>query len=349
MTLRTESFLRGVSNRASLDLDSTDHYAAILGAAPSKGARSPTLWNRAFKALNISAVMHPMDVAPADLAEIVEDLRGDPRFLGGAVAVPYKQEIARSLDELEDEAKAIGAVNCLYRSREGRLVGANTDGAAALMSIRRLVPDLSGAVVVLLGIGGAGRAVAAYLAKAIGTSGTLLLANRTPGKEEFARRLRAYCQSEILPTWPVPPEVLAKADLIVNATSIGSELTHARDTGVHVLLAYTPLAPIGAITLVAPGNDIVQRFADANFEAVGTNIEQSWRALQHVSKAAVFDIVYQPAQSILLTLARARGLKSAGGEMMNLEQAIISFQKAVTAGTLNRSDTGLVQRAMTHS
>jgi shikimate 5-dehydrogenase len=53
---------------------------------------------------------------------------------------------------------------------------------AALMSIRRVLPELSGAVVALLGIGGAGRAIAAYLAKAIGTSGTLLLGNRTSGK-----------------------------------------------------------------------------------------------------------------------------------------------------------------------
>ena len=142
--------------------------------------------------------------------------------------------------------------------------------------------------------------------------------------------------------------MLAKADLIVNATSIGSELTHARDSGAQVLLAYTPLAPIGAITPVAPGDDVVHRFADANFEAIGTNIEQSWRALQYV-RAAVFDIVYQPAQSILLTLARARGLKSVGGEMMNLEQAIISFQKAVTPGKLNCPDAELIQRAMTHS
>jgi shikimate dehydrogenase len=348
MTSQMESFLRGVSNRASLDLDSTRHYAAILGAQPSKGARSPSLWNRAFKALKISAVMHPMDVASADLAEIIGELRHDERFLGGAVAVPYKQEILQFLDELEDEARAIGAVNCLYRSGN-RLVGANTDGAAALMSIRRLVPELSGAVVVLLGIGGAGRAVAAYLAKAIGPSGRLLLANRTPGKEAFARSLQAYCRSEILPTWPVPHEVFAKADLIVNATSIGSELTHVGDGGAHVLLAYTPLAPIGAIAPVEPGDNVVPRFADANFEAIGTNIQQSWRAFQHVSRAAVFDLVYQPTQSIFLTLARARGLKGGGGEMMNLEQAIISFQKAVTSGTSSCPDAELIQRAMTHS
>jgi shikimate dehydrogenase len=348
MTSRTESFLRGVSNRGSLDLESTRQYAAILGAAPSKGARSPTLWNRAFHALNISAVMHPMDVAPANLPEIVGELRGDERFLGGAIAVPYKQEILQFLDEVEDEARAIGAVNCLYRSGS-RLIGANTDGAAALMSIRRLVPQLSGAVVVLLGIGGAGRAVAAYLANAIGPSGTLLLANRTPGKEAFARSLRAYCRSEILPAWPVPHEVLADADLIVNATSIGSELTHVGDDGAHVLLAFTPLAPIDAITPVAPGDDVVRRFADENCDAISRNIPQSWRAFQHVSRAAVFDVIYQPTQSLFLTLARARGLRSSGGEMMNLEQAIISFQKAVTSATSSCPAAELIQRAMTHS
>ena len=96
-------------------------------------------------------------------------------------------------------------------------------------------------------------------------------------------------------------------------------------------------------------DDVVRRFADANFETIGTNIEQSWRALQYASRAALFDIVYQPAQSMLLTLARARGLKSVGGEMMNLEQAIISFQKAVTAETPNCPDAELIQRAMTHS
>ena len=348
MTSQTDRFLRGVSNRVSLDLDSTRHYAAILGTAPSKGARSPSLWNRAFKALNISAVMHPMDVAPAALPETIEELRDDPRFLGGAVAVPYKQQILQSLDDLEDEARAIGAVNCLYRSGD-RLIGANTDGAAALMSIRRLVPELSGATVVLLGIGGTGSAVAAYLAKAIAPSGTLLLANRTRGKEAFVRDLRTYCRSEILPTWPVPHEVLADADVIVNATSIGSELTHVRDSVAHLLLAYTPLAPIGAITPVAPGNDLAHRFADANLEAIAANIERSWRALQCVSRAAVFDVVYQPTQSLLVTLAKARGLKSAGGEMMNLEQAIISFQKAVTPVTLNCPDAEFIQRTMTHS
>jgi shikimate dehydrogenase len=74
-----------------------------------------------------------MDVVPADLPEVIEELRCDPRFLGGAVAVLYKQEILRFLDELEDEAGAIGAVNCLYRSG-GRLIGANADGGSYVHS-----------------------------------------------------------------------------------------------------------------------------------------------------------------------------------------------------------------------
>jgi shikimate dehydrogenase len=268
--------------------------------------------------------------------------------VGGAVAVPYKQEICRFLDELEDEAEAIGAVNCLYR-KEGRLVGANTDGIAALMSVRRLMPELSGAVVVVLGIGGAGRAVATYLAKAVGSSGTLLLGNRTSQDETFACRLRAHCRSEILSDWPVAHDVLENADLIVNATSIGSELIQTQDGKATALLGYTPLAPIGAITPVTAGSYIVQRFAEANRDAIAANIGQSWRALQNVRKAAVYDVVYQPAQSLMLTLARARGLKGLGGEMMNLEQAVISFQKAVASISAKSVDASVIQKAMTES
>ena len=63
-------------------------YAAIIGASPSKGARSPVLWNAAFDAHGIDAEMVPMDVAPEHLEEVTTALRRDTRFLGGAVAAP---------------------------------------------------------------------------------------------------------------------------------------------------------------------------------------------------------------------------------------------------------------------
>ncbi|MGB1006871.1 MAG: hypothetical protein ACPGVX_06820, partial [Thalassobaculaceae bacterium] len=101
----------------------TARFAAILGLTPSKGARSPVLWNAAFEAAGDNACMVPMDVSEANLAALVDVLRADRRYLGGAVAVPHKQGLLPLLDHLEPEAARIGAVNALYRhADDGGLV-----------------------------------------------------------------------------------------------------------------------------------------------------------------------------------------------------------------------------------
>ena len=194
----------------------TGRYAAILGAAPSKGARSPVLWNAAFRAAGIDAVMHPMDVTAADLPAVVAALKADPRFVGGAVTVPHKQAILGLLDRVEPEAGRIGAVNALYRDG-GALVGANTDGAGALSQIEEMVGGphaLMTRRALVLGLGGAGLAVAAFLA---GRVTELTVANRTRATAEtVAARLGA-----MVADWPVGADVLSKVDLLVNATTIG--------------------------------------------------------------------------------------------------------------------------------
>lgn len=194
----------------------TGRYAAILGAAPSKGARSPLLWNAAFKAAGIDAVMHPMDVAAGDLPAVVDALKADARFVGGAVAVPYKQAMLPLLDRVEPEAARIGAVNAIYREG-GDLVGANTDGAAALSQIEDLLGGphvLQTRRALVVGLGGAGLAVAAFLA---GRVAELTVANRSRATaDDVAARLGAMVAG-----WPVGPEVTSKVDLLVNATSVG--------------------------------------------------------------------------------------------------------------------------------
>jgi shikimate dehydrogenase len=114
----------------------TAKYAAILGLAPSKGARSPTLWNAAFAAAGLDAVMCPFDVTEANLAGLVAALKADPRYIGGSVAMPHKQGLVPLLDRLEPEAERIGAVNAIYRDGDD-LVGANTDGAGAGRGLSR--------------------------------------------------------------------------------------------------------------------------------------------------------------------------------------------------------------------
>ena len=60
-------------------------------------------------------------------------LINDKKFLGGAVTIPYKEKILKSLKKSFDKkVRQIGAVNCLYRDKKGKLLGANTDGEASL-------------------------------------------------------------------------------------------------------------------------------------------------------------------------------------------------------------------------
>lgn len=207
------AFASALDNRISIE---TSVFAAILGLAPSKGARSPLLWGAAFKAAGIEAVMHPMDVRAENLAMVVAGLKADPRYLGGAVAVPHKQTIGAFLDRLEPEAAKIGAVNAIYREGDA-LVGANTDGAGALSQIEDLVGGadaLRTKRTTLIGVGGAGIAVAAFLA---GRTAELRVSNRTrTAADEAADRLGATAVG-----LPLPSEILETTDLLVNCTTVG--------------------------------------------------------------------------------------------------------------------------------
>jgi shikimate dehydrogenase len=104
------SVLDVIENK-SVNLSQTDFYAAIIGESPSQGAKSPTLWNAAFKGLELSGMMHPMDVHSEKLANLVELLRKDTRFIGSAVTMPYKIQIIPYLDGCEQNL-------CPNRSRE---------------------------------------------------------------------------------------------------------------------------------------------------------------------------------------------------------------------------------------
>jgi shikimate dehydrogenase len=273
------TFTAPIDNRIDI---ATARYAAILGATPSKGARSPLLWNAAFRAAGIDAVMHPMDTRPEKLGAVVAVLKSDPRFVGGAVAVPHKQAVGAFLDRLEPEAARIGAVNAIYRDGDS-LVGANTDGAGALSQIEILV---GGAAVLktrratLIGLGGAGLAVAAYLA---GRTASLTLANRTRATADAAsQKLGA-----IAVDYPLSPEVLEATDLLINATTIGHPDGREGSPVADALLAALP------------------------------------------DDAAVYDVIYHPSPTPLLAAAQARGLAICDGLGMNLDQAVIAFDKAL--------------------
>jgi shikimate dehydrogenase len=260
-------------------------FAALIGLHPSRGARSPTLWNAAFAAHGFDARMLPIDVEPARLVELLTVLDDDPVFLGGAVTTPHKEAVARWLGQrVTPEARIIGAVNCLFRGPDGRLAGTNTDGEGALVSFETRYGVPAGNHVMLLGAGGAAKAVATFCKRAVGSTGQLTICSRSANGESLAERLGAkWCP------WAQRGAPLEGVDVIVNCTSVGAATQ--RDA--------SPLD-------------------DEHLDRVR-------------SSAVVFDIIYDPSPTVLLTLARARGLSVLDGSAMNLEQAVLAYAYAAPA------------------
>lgn len=196
-------------------------YAAILGTTPSNGARSPVLWNAAFRRHGVSAAMLPIDVQPERFMALMETLDADPCFVGGAVAAPYKELTAKWLGaRMTVEATQIGAVNCLFRDGRGSLTGTNTDGEGALVSFVRRFGKPAGRSVLLMGPGGAGRAVAAFFRQAVEPGGRLLVAGRSEGGRGYAERLGCGWVE-----WRELEKSVPEVDVLINCTSIGSGTT----------------------------------------------------------------------------------------------------------------------------
>jgi shikimate dehydrogenase len=186
-----------------MNITGTTRIAAVLGH-PVDHSRSPAMLNPAFAADRIDAVMIPIDVAPDGLAAVIAGLRA-MKCLGASVTIPHKLAVAKLCDELSAEAKAIGAVNCLQLG--DRLVGHNTDCDGFADALAASSFDLRGKRIILLGAGGAARAVA-YGVRA---ARAIEVIARKPAEVGWAQ------------AWPWTDENLrdcfARADLVVDCTS----------------------------------------------------------------------------------------------------------------------------------
>lgn len=160
-----------------MSVSARTRVAAVIGD-PVEHSRSPALHNAAFAALGIDAVYTAARVAPADLEAALAGM-GALGYLGASVTVPHKQAAAALCDRLEGAAAAVGAVNCVVFSEQG-LIGHNTDAGGFTDALVEAGVAVKGRRAVLLGGGGAARAVAAGLQDA-GCAGVQIVA-RTPAK-----------------------------------------------------------------------------------------------------------------------------------------------------------------------
>lgn len=321
-------------------------YAAIIGSSPSKGARSPKLWNSAFKNLNISCHMYPMDVTLENLGKLINFLKLDDRYIGGAIAVPYKTEILTHLDKVEDEALTIGAVNSIYRNTKGELIGANTDGAGALWSLKSAYGNLKGARILIIGAGGAALAVTAYLSKSIGKSGKLYISNRSKKKSnKLIERISNKCDI-IQCDWPVTKLKYLDIDILINCTSIGFDSIKNDDRGYFSLKYFSPIGFNNNNSRVPTSLNFGHSYFYKVSKSLSKNFDLTNDFLSQYKNLFVFDIIYQPEITCLLYLSNLIGHKTLNGIGMNLEQAVIAFHKSINNFTSNKLSKDQIRNLM---
>jgi len=176
--------------------------------------------NAAFREMGVNAVYLAMEVEPRMLAQAVRGFKA-LNILGFNVTIPHKIKIMKYLDSLDSTATTIGAVNTVV-NRDGRLVGYNTDGTGALEALRKSGIDPKGRRIVLMGAGGAARAIAFTLAE---IAQRMVIVNRTVSRAKMlAREVQKTTQSPVIYrslNSPILKNELLTSDLLVNATSVG--------------------------------------------------------------------------------------------------------------------------------
>lgn len=264
----------------------TTRVFGILGE-PVAHSRSPTMQNAAFAACGIDAVYVPFPVSPARLGDAVAGLRA-LGVQGANVTLPHKEAVMAHLDEVDPDARWIGAVNTIAREGD-RLVGFNTDAPGLVRSLEEAGVSLSGSSVCVLGAGGAARAAIVGLARA-GAAHLTVAARRSERAQalldELAPALPGLAGRGIGMDRTPLAETFAQTTLLVQSTS--ATLEGSSDAG-----SFASALPLDALP----------------------------------PAAAVVDLVYKPRRTTVLASAEARGLRTVDGLGMLLHQGALAFER----------------------
>ena len=253
---------------------------------PLSQSLSPTIFQAAFDAAGVDAQYEAWKTGKAELADRVAGLRAGD-VLGANVTIPHKEAVAPMLDRLDELAERTGAVNTIV-NEGGTLAGYNTDVAGFARALREDAGfDAKGKRAAILGAGGAARAVALALLEA--GAAYVLLTGRTPKRlDKVVADFRGLTKAGSTITW-----------------------THR---GEGVFLTYLPSA------------DLVVNCTPVGTAGTETEGQSPIEAEHLPGGGLVFDLVYDPQETPLMKLARARGSKAVSGLGMLVYQAAESFR-----------------------
>ena len=263
-------------------------FISVIGY-PLRHSVSPDFQQAALDYYKLDIRYEAREVKTADLLSAIYKLR-QPQNLGANITVPHKEETLHLIDEVDDFARLVGAVNTIV-NRDGKLAGFNTDAHGFLKALRddaRFKPENKRAIV--LGAGGAARAVGFALLQESVSS--LIIANRTLAKaESLVDSLTKHAANNKISaeiaamSWQSSKltEAVKNCQLIVNCTSLGMKGSPYE--------AQSPLV-----------SDLIPK------------------------DALVYDLVYNPPETPLLKIAREAGADTIGGLPMLVYQGAASFK-----------------------
>ena len=224
-----------------MQIDGHTRMAAVV-ARPIRHSISPFIHNYAFDASGINGVYVAWDIPEEDLEESVQNVRRYDMF-GINISMPYKQVVIPFLDELNQAAQLIGAVNTVV-NRQGQLIGYNTDGYGFFKALEKddgfTVKDK-----IMTILGGGGAATSLIVQAALNGAKKINIFNQTQFLEETKAKAEKYAAATgvELEVFPVEDQALIQekileSDLLVNATSVGMD-------GQSMVIANNTVLPAG--------------------------------------------------------------------------------------------------------
>ncbi len=270
-------------------IDAKTKVCAVLGH-PVGHSLSPELHNAAFEALGLPYVYVAHDVEPGKVSEVLEGIRA-MGYRGLSVTIPHKVEAMHAVDQVDPTAQGIGCINTVVND-DGRLLGYNSDGLGAISALRNAGADPQGKKVLVLGSGGAARAIVVTLAREAPPEQLTILGVKMDelktlvddAQNQGAQNQGAQSQASIVGGQFTPlslQDEMAKAEILL----------HCSPVGMH---------PNENSSLVPP-------------------------EMLH-GEITVFDVVYNPRRTKLLQDAHTAGCRTIEGIEMFLGQAIVQFE-----------------------
>ena len=203
-----------------MDIDARTQFCGVIGN-PVGHSLSPAIHNAAFRKLGLNFVYLAWQVET--IGDAIKGLRALGNFRGASVTIPHKVAAMPFLDHVEGTAQRIGAINTIV-AEKGELTGYNTDATGALRALREGGVELKGRRIVILGSGGAARAIAFALAVESSAEKLILLGIDDPERTSLARDVRSQAALTVEDSYldeTALRRVLPDAHVLIHSTPVG--------------------------------------------------------------------------------------------------------------------------------